>query len=53
MVYGLPVEKTQDVLDTQPIGKIRAILQALGYSYSHHSAGGLHSNNPRNFAILG
>jgi hypothetical protein len=38
LVYGLPVEKAQDVLETQPIGKIRAVLQASGYSYSSLTA---------------
>ena len=35
LVYGLPQEKALDILETQPIGKIRQILQASGYSYSH------------------
>ena len=35
MVYGLPEDKALDVIETQPIGKIRQILQASGYSYSH------------------
>lgn len=35
LVYGLPEDKALDIIETQSVGKIRAILQASGYSYSH------------------
>jgi len=35
LVYGLPQEKALDILETQPIRKIRQVLQASGYNYSH------------------
>lgn len=35
LVYGLPEEKAQDILETQPIGEIRMLLQVSGFSYSH------------------
>lgn len=35
LVYGLLEDKAMDVIETQPIGKIRQVLQASGYSYSH------------------
>jgi len=36
MLYGLPEEKAFDVVETQPIGKLRQLLEAAGYTYQHH-----------------
>lgn len=34
-IYGLPQEKAYDLLDTQPIAKVRRLLETAGYSYLH------------------
>jgi hypothetical protein len=34
-LYGLPEEKAIDIVETQPIGKVRQILEAAGYTYQH------------------
>jgi hypothetical protein len=34
-LYGLPEEKAIDIMETQPIGKVRELLQAAGYTYYH------------------
>lgn len=33
--YGLPIEAAQDVVDTQPIAKLRGLLVSKGYRYQH------------------
>jgi hypothetical protein len=33
--YGLPEAKAQDVIETQPIGNVRRLLEGAGYRYSH------------------
>lgn len=35
MLYGLPEEKAADVVETQPVGKVRQLLEAAGYTYRH------------------
>jgi len=35
LVYGLPRDKVLDVIETQPIGKIRAVLETAGLRYHH------------------
>lgn len=34
-LYGLPEDRALDILETQSIGKIRAVLEAAGYRYQH------------------
>jgi hypothetical protein len=34
-LYGIPEEKAIDIVETQPIGKVRQLLQAAGYTYQH------------------
>lgn len=36
MLYGLPEAKAWDVIETQPIGNIRRLLEGAGYRYIHH-----------------
>lgn len=33
--YGIPKDKAADIIETQPIGHVRGLLQDRGYSYSH------------------
>jgi hypothetical protein len=34
-LYGIPIEKAVDVVDTQPTAKIREVLATAGYIYNH------------------
>ena len=34
-LYGLPEEKAIDIVETQPIGQVRELLEAAGYIYQH------------------
>ncbi len=35
--YGMPEEKAYDIVETQPVGKLRTLLEASGYIYAHQA----------------